>query len=138
MNQSLPTRENPCFPEEAIMSNPEAPGLRAFPLHDPILEQSMMTRRSITAGALVFALAVAHGTLAQAQFFGYPGGFGGFGWEGWGGAHTHDGDLARGMGVYAAGAGFYNKQTAIANSIDVDTVMRWNQYIHESQLDANR
>jgi hypothetical protein len=97
-----------------------------------------MTRRSITAGALVFALAAVPGTLAQAQFFDYPGGFGDFGWGGWGGIGTHDSELARGMGVFAAGAGFYNKQTAIADSINTDTVMRWNEYMHEVQMNSGR
>jgi hypothetical protein len=94
-----------------------------------------MTRRSITAGAFVFALAVAHGTWAQAQW-GYPGGFGDFGWGGWG-ASTAEGDVARGMGAFAAGAGFYNLNTAKAESIDTDTVIKWNNYIYESQKNAN-
>jgi hypothetical protein len=94
-----------------------------------------MTQRSIRAGALVFALAVAHGTCAQAQW-GYPGGFGDWGWGGWG-ASTAEGDVARGMGAFAAGAGFYNLNTAKANAIDTDTVVTWNNYIYESQRNAN-
>ncbi len=46
--------------------------------------------------------------------------------------------MARGMGVFAAGAGVYNQQTAVANSINADTAMRWNQYMYESQMNANR
>ena len=38
----------------------------------------------------------------------------------------------------AMGAGYYNQQTAVANSINTDTVMRWNQYVYESQMNANR
>ena len=30
------------------------------------------------------------------------------------------------------------RQTAEAGSIDTDTVMRWNQYVHESQMNSNR
>jgi hypothetical protein len=64
-------------------------------------------------------------------------GYGGFGWGGWGG-QTAQGDIARGLGAYAAGAGYYNQQTAVANSINADTVMRWNQYVYESQMEINR
>jgi hypothetical protein len=98
-----------------------------------------MTRRFLTAGALAFVLAAAHGTQALAQYGNYPGGYGGYGWGGWGGGgQTVQGSIARGMGVYAAGAGYYNQQTAIANSINTNTVMRWNQYVYESQMNANR
>lgn len=89
----------------------------------------------IAAMALV-ALGTSSFTSARAQW-GMPGGFGGFGWEGWG-VGTVAGDEARGLGMFAMGAGIYNKETAIANSIDADTVMRWNEYVHESQLAANR
>ena len=46
--------------------------------------------------------------------------------------------MARGLGVYAAGAGYYNQQTAVARSINTDTVMRWNEYVYESQMESNR
>jgi hypothetical protein len=95
-----------------------------------------MTRQSIRAGASVFALLLIQGACAQAQW-GYPGGYGGYGWGGWGG-QTAQGDIARGLGAYAMGAGYYNQQTAVANSINTDTVMRWNQYVYESQMNANR
>lgn len=65
-------------------------------------------------------------------------GYGGYGWGGWGGASTVQGDMARGLGYYSMGAGIYNEKTAIANSINTDTVMRWNQYIYLSQQEANR
>src|SRR5208337_2165664 len=87
-----------------------------------------MTRQSIRACASVFALALIQGACAQAQW-GYPGGYGGYGWGGWGG-QTAQGDIARGLGAYAMGAGYYNQQTAVANSINTDTVMRWNQYVY--------
>jgi hypothetical protein len=90
----------------------------------------------MTAGALVLALVAVQGASARAQW-GYPGGYGGYGWGGWG-ASSLQGDMARGLGVYAAGAGYYNQQSAIANSINTDTVMRWNQYIYESQMESNR
>ena len=85
---------------------------------------------------LAAALAAGHGSEARAQW-GYPGGFGMCGWGGWG-VDTPEGSLARGMGAYAAGAGFYNKATAIADSINADTIMRFNEYIYESNKEANR
>jgi hypothetical protein len=42
------------------------------------------------------------------------------------------------MGVLAAGAGQYNQQTAIANSINANTVMRVNQYMFVAQQEANQ
>ncbi len=95
-----------------------------------------MIRKPLVAGVLMFALAAIQGSWARAQW-GYPGGYGGFGWGGWG-ATTAQGDIARGLGQYAMGAGFYNRETAVANSINTDTVMRWNQYVYESQKEANR
>jgi hypothetical protein len=82
------------------------------------------------------ALWAVQGGLAQAQW-GFPGGFGGFCWGGWG-VGTAEGDLARGMGLFAEGMGFYERQTAEARAIDTDTVMRWNEYVHEAQMNANR
>jgi hypothetical protein len=74
--------------------------------------------------------------MAHAQW-GFPGGFDGFLWGGWG-VGTAEGDLARGMGLYAQGMGFYERQSAEARSIDTDTVMRWNEYVYEAQMNANR
>jgi hypothetical protein len=74
---------------------------------------------------------------ARAQAWGYPWGFGGCGWMGWG-VGTAEGDVARGMGAFAMGVGFYNKKTAIADAINTDTVKRWNEYVHESQATLNR
>jgi hypothetical protein len=77
---------------------------------------------------------------ARAQFFGYgyyPYGYGGYGWGGWGGT-TVQGDIARGLGYFAVGAGEYNRETAIANAINADTLYRWNQYMYLSQLEADR
>jgi len=95
-----------------------------------------MNRSSRLAVALVGALWAMQGGMAQAQW-GFPGGFGGHCWGGWGAA-TAEGDIARGMGMLAQGMGFYEKQTAEARSIDTDTVMRWNNFIYESQMNANR
>lgn len=73
---------------------------------------------------------------AQAQY--YPG-YGAYGWGGWGGGGaTPQGDFARGLGAYNIGAGAYNEMTAQAASINTDTVIRWNQYLWNSQQEANR
>jgi hypothetical protein len=96
-----------------------------------------MTRTLRAAAALAIALAAVHGASVRAQW-GYPAGYGAYGWGGWGGGETVQGSIARGMGAYAAGAGYYNQQTAIANSINTDTVMRWNQYMFQSQVESNR
>ncbi len=86
--------------------------------------------------AMLFTLGAFQASPAQAQW-GYPGGYGGYGWGGWG-ASTVQGDIARGMGVWAAGAGVYNRQTAEANAINADTVMHWNEYMYQSQQVRNR
>jgi len=96
----------------------------------------IMNRLSRLAVALVCALWAVQGGMARGQW-GFPGGFGGFCWGGWG-VGTAEGDIARGMGLYAQGMGFYERQTAEARSIDTDTVMRWNQFVHESQMNSNR
>lgn len=80
---------------------------------------------------------LASGAAAKAQY-GYPAGYGGYGFGGWGGASTPQGDYARGMGVFAAGAGYYNQSTAVANSINANTAMNWNEYWYQSQQATNR
>ena len=70
---------------------------------------------------------------ARAQY-GYPTGYGGYGWGGWG--STPQSALARGLGYFNMGRGAYNEQTAVARSINTDTVMRWNQYAYQSHLTA--
>jgi len=74
---------------------------------------------------------------ARAQLYGGYGGYGG--WGGWGGGgSTVQGSIAQGAGFYNIGAGQYNLDTAQANSINADTVMRWNEYMFLSQQEANR
>ncbi len=80
---------------------------------------------------------LASSTVANAQF-GYPGGYGGYGFGGWGGGATAQGDIARGLGAFAAGAGYYNETTAVANSINANAVANWNEYRYQSQQAVNR
>ena len=46
-----------------------------------------------------------------------------------GAGSTPGGDYLRGAGIAAAGMGLYNQRTAIANSINLDTMIRWNEYM---------
>ncbi len=101
-----------------------------------------MHRRSRLAFGIVLSLAALSGQ-AQAQwgYGGYPYGWGGygwggFGWGGWGG--TAQGDIAQGLGYFNMGAGIYNRETAIARSINTDTAIRWNEYVCLSQQQATR
>jgi len=95
-----------------------------------------MLRTSRLALGLIAVLAIAPGD-ARAQYgYYYPRGYGGYGWGGWG--STVEGSMARGLGYYAMGAGAYNRQTAVANAINANTIMQWNQYMYLSQLEANQ
>jgi len=97
-----------------------------------------MRRSFRSAAILAIALAVGQGASAHAQYGYYPHGYGGYGWGGWGGGQTVGGNAARGMGAFAAGAGVYNEQTAQARSMNVNTAMRYNQYMYESHLEATK
>jgi hypothetical protein len=89
--------------------------------------------------AVVVALQLPGGGVARAQYY-YPPGYGAWGWNGWGGGggSTVQGNVAQGLGAFAAGAGVYNQETAVARSINADTAMRWNQYLWMSQQEANK
>ena len=93
--------------------------------------------RSLTVAA---ALVGSSGGGASAQIgygYGYPSGYGAYGWGGWGGGSSLQGDMARGLGYYAAGRGTLDVDDAVAGSVNTDTVMRWNQYLYLSQIQAN-
>ena len=96
-----------------------------------------MSRRVWLAFGLAFFALFVSARHAGAQYF-YPGGRGvaGGGWGGWG--STVQGDVARGMGTYAAGAGVYNYQTALARAVNANTLMNFNEYLYQSQQVANR
>jgi hypothetical protein len=57
-------------------------------------------------------------------------------WGGW--SQTPEGALAQGMGHYYTGAGIFNEKTAIADSINLDTLIRWNEYLYRANLEAAR
>ncbi len=93
-------------------------------------------KRNTFVLSIALVLSMCSGT-ARAQY-GYPRGYGGYGWGGWGGASTPGGSLARGMGMFGMGRGMYNVDTAQARSINTNTVMRFNEYAFQSQMNTNR
>jgi hypothetical protein len=61
------------------------------------------------------------------------------GWGGWGGGGgTAQGSMARGMGMFSAGAGIYNRNTAEARSMNANTYLRMSSAIFQSQQAANQ
>ncbi len=98
-----------------------------------------MRKRFIPAAlGLAVALTLPGGQCRAQWGYGMYGGYGGYGWGGWGAGSTVEGSVAQGLGMFAMGAGVYNEKTAVANSINTDTVMRWNQYVYEAQKEATR
>jgi hypothetical protein len=92
-----------------------------------------MNRNILVALGFVSALSILSvDSKAQWGYGSYGAGYGGYGWGGW--SSTVGGDMARGLGALYSGAGIYNQETAVANSINTDTVMRFNEYLYESQL----
>jgi hypothetical protein len=83
------------------------------------------------------AFVLAGDASAQWGYGYYPYGYQSYGWGGWGGA-TAQGDIARGLGYYAAGAGQYNLATAEANAINANTALQWNEYMYDAQVHAGQ
>jgi len=67
---------------------------------------------------------------ASAQW-GYPRGYGGYGMSQWG-ADPGAGYMA-GLGSYARGQGIYQEEKAKADSINVDTMVKWNKALRARQ-----
>jgi uncharacterized membrane protein len=68
---------------------------------------------------------------SEAQGYYYPSGYGGYGWGGWG-ADPGAGYMA-GLGAYAQGQGIYEVQDAQAQSINLDTMIKWNKALRDRQ-----
>jgi hypothetical protein len=51
---------------------------------------------------------------------------------------TVEGDYLRGVGIAAYGMGIYNRETAMANSINLDTAIRFNEYVYACLMNENR
>ncbi len=61
----------------------------------------------------------------------YPGGMGRWGWSGW--VSNPNASFMSGMGSYARGQGVYNLETAKAQSIERDSLIRWNKAMMAQQ-----
>ena len=83
---------------------------------------------SVAIGLPLFLYLLA--TDASAQW-GYPRGYGGYGMSQWG-ADPAAGYMA-GLGSYARGQGVYQVQKAKADSINVDTMLKWNRALRARQ-----
>lgn len=86
-------------------------------------------KQLLTPAALALAL-VAPVSRSDAQIVGN---YGSYGWGGWG-SDTVGGNVARGLGAYAAGLGQYKINSAQAAAIAADTRMRYNEYLWQSEM----
>ncbi len=92
--------------------------------------------RLVLSGVTLFAVLSPAG--AEAQYYGGAG-FGSGGYGGFGGWTTSaTGDEERGYGAEAAGVGLFEEENAVAGSINTNTLLRYNQYLYNSQLEAQR
>lgn len=85
-----------------------------------------MMSRNLSKVLVTLVFLASSGTGARAQFFGL------------GAGSTVEGDYLRGVGAAAQGMGFYNLYTAQANSINVDTAIRLNEYMFNVAKNENR
>ncbi len=83
-------------------------------------------KRVATTACVLAVATCATADRASAQFFG--GNRGG----GLAAGSTPQGDILRGQGIAAMGMGQFNLSTAMANSINTDTMIRWNEYVYQS------
>jgi hypothetical protein len=90
-----------------------------------------MRRLSTIALGLTLGLLLAQTAGAQYGRRNYPRGYGGYGWGGWG-ADPQSGYMA-GLGAYARGAGVYALDKAQADSINADTMIKWNKALRARQ-----
>lgn len=88
--------------------------------------------RLVLAGLAV--VAATSGEARSQYYYPYGYGYGGYGFGGWG--QTVQGSILQGLGAFAEGEGVYNYDSAVADSINVDTAIRLNQYLWNSELDA--
>jgi hypothetical protein len=90
--------------------------------------------RLVVLGLAVIAMT--EGSARAQYYYPYGYGYGGYGFGGWG--ETAPGSILRGMGAYAAAAGVYNYDSAVAGSINTDSFIRLNNYLYLSELEAQR
>ncbi len=99
---------------------------------------STFANRPRSWGALLsLAILLGAASPTRAQYY-YPTGYGydGWGFGGWGG--TAQGSIATGLGYFAAGEGIYNYNTAVADAIETNTWMKYNEYLYNARLEAGR
>ena len=73
--------------------------------------------------------------VSEAQY-GYPGGYGRYGYRGFGGiniANDPASGFMAGLGSYARGQGVYEVENAKAQSINLDTMLKWNKSLRARQ-----
>src|SRR5262249_5059535 len=104
-------------------------------LSPPRFRETAMIRNGMRGAACAALLLL--GVRAEAQYT-YPPGYGAYGWGGWAGGATAPGDIARGLGAFAAGAGAYNLQTAKAIAIEGEAAARLNEYLYQAQQVRNQ
>jgi hypothetical protein len=84
--------------------------------------------------------------LADARWY-YPRGYGGYGWGGWGGggggfggggAVDPAGGYMAGLGSFARGQGVYEVEHAQAQSINFDTMTKWNTALRARQAELQK
>jgi hypothetical protein len=73
---------------------------------------------------------------ASAQLWGYPRGYGGYGMGQWGGGNPNATYMA-GLGSYARDQGVYQQEQAQADSVNLDTMIKWNRALRARQLALN-
>jgi hypothetical protein len=90
----------------------------------------MLRFSRVFAGLLLLCALTGHPARAQWSY-------GGWGWGGWGaGGQTPAGASLNGMGRYAAGAGIYNYDTAMADQINAQTATQLNDYMAQVAHEA--
>jgi hypothetical protein len=75
----------------------------------------------------------------------YPRGYGGYGWGGWGGGGGGGGGATdpaagymAGLGSFARGQGVYEVEHARAQSINLETMLKWNKALRARQLELQK
>ncbi len=80
---------------------------------------------------MAFALVV-FAQVADAQY-GYPRGYGGYGWGGFNIANNPNAGFMAGLGTLARDQGVYQVEKAQADSINLDTMLKWNKALRARQ-----
>jgi hypothetical protein len=95
-----------------------------------ILQGSLIMRRlgTVALGLMLGLNLLASNAGAQWR---YPYGYGGYGYSQWG--SSPEAGLMAGLGAYARGAGVYLVDKAKADSINVDTMVKWNKALRARQ-----